>query len=362
MTDPTLPTATLPHVVLVTGGAGFIGANLLIELVPRYPQIKFVNLDALTYAANPRSLDPVQACRNYQLAQVDLNDAAAVREVMHRHRPDLVLHLAAESHVDRSILGPRRFVETNVLGTLNLLEACREIWSGGPTGRFHHVSTDEVYGSLGDEGKFTETTPYSPRSPYSASKASSDHLVRAYHETFGIDVTVTNCSNNYGPRQHPEKLLPLTILRVLNGEPVPIYGTGENVRDWLYVTDHANAIWEVATRGRSGETYNVGGDAERTNLDVVRTLFAAVAAETGQSVDAYEALITYVKDRPGHDWRYAIDASKLKSELGWSQRYTLETGLRETVRWYLSNPDWIRAAKGQSYDEWVARQYGGGQS
>jgi dTDP-glucose 4,6-dehydratase len=352
MSEPALP----PDVVLVTGGAGFIGANLLVDLVPRYPQTRFVNLDVLTYAANPLSLAPIAAAPNYVLERTDLTDAAAVHEVVRRHAPGLVLHLAAESHVDRSILGPRRFMETNVMGTLNLLEACRELWKDAP-GRFHHVSTDEVYGSLGEEGKFTESTPYSPRSPYSASKAASDHLVRAYHETYGLDVTVTNCSNNYGPRQNPEKLLPLTLLRALDRQPVPIYGTGGNVRDWLYVTDHARAIWKVATEGNSGETYNVGGDAERTNLEVVRALFAALAERTGTPVAEFEALITYVKDRPGHDWRYAIDATKIQRELGWRPEHTLEDGLRETVAWYLGHPEWIETARGQNYDEWVKTQY-----
>jgi dTDP-glucose 4,6-dehydratase len=345
-----------PQVVLVTGGAGFIGANLLIDLVPQHPNIRFVNLDALTYAANPLSLKPVEDAPNYDLVRVDLVDAEAVKEVVEKHRPDLVLHLAAESHVDRSILGPRRFMETNVMGTLNLLEACRALWKTGE-GRFHHVSTDEVYGSLGEEGKFTETTPYSPRSPYSASKASSDHLVRAYHETYGLDATVTNCSNNYGPRHNPEKLLPLTLLRALNREPIPIYGTGGNVRDWLFVRDHGRAIWRVATEGRSGETYNVGGNAERTNLEVVRALFAALSARTGTPVSEFEALITYVKDRPGHDWRYAIDATKIETDLGWTPEHTLETGLAETVDWYLANPEWVEAAKSQNYDDWVKTQY-----
>lgn len=345
-----------PQVVLVTGGAGFIGANLLIDLVPNHPEVRFVNLDALTYAANPLSLKPIEDAGNYGLERVDLTDADAVREVVQRHRPDLILHLAAESHVDRSILGPRRFMETNVMGTLNLLEAARELWKDA-SGRFHHVSTDEVYGSLGEEGKFTETTPYSPRSPYSASKASSDHLVRAYHETYGLDATITNCSNNYGPRHNPEKLLPLTLLRALNREPIPIYGTGGNVRDWLFVRDHARAIWKVATEGRSGETYNVGGNEERTNLEVVRALFSALSERTGTPVAEFEALITYVKDRPGHDWRYAIDATKIETELGWRPEHTLESGLRETVDWYLANPDWVEAAKSQNYDDWVKTQY-----
>ncbi|MGV3616345.1 MAG: dTDP-glucose 4,6-dehydratase [Fimbriimonas sp.] len=355
MPDANAPSRA-PQRVLVTGGSGFIGSNLLIDLVTRHPEIRFVNLDALTYAANPRSLDPIEGAANYGFERVDLVDADAVRETVRRVQPDLVLHLAAESHVDRSILGPRRFMETNVMGTLNLLEACREIWTDG-SGRFHHVSTDEVYGSLGEEGKFTETTPYSPRSPYSASKASSDHIVRAYHETFGLDVTITNCSNNYGPRHNPEKLLPLTLLRALAREPIPIYGTGGNVRDWLYVTDHARAIWRVATAGKGGETYNVGGNAERTNLEVVRALFAALSEATGTAVEEFEALITYVKDRPGHDWRYAIDASKIQNDLGWEPEHTLESGLRATVRWYLGNPDWIEAARSQNYDEWVKAQY-----
>jgi dTDP-glucose 4,6-dehydratase len=348
-------------VVLVTGGAGFIGSNLILDLAPRFPEAKFVNLDAVTYAANPETLRELESLGpNYILERVDLVDAAAVRYVVDRHRPRLVLHLAAETHVDRSIHDPQRFLETNVMGTFHLLQACRDLWSGDREARFHHVSTDEVYGSLGAEGKFTETTPYSPRSPYSASKAGSDHLVRAFHETYGLPITITNCSNNYGPRQHPEKLLPLMIFNALSGKPLPVYGDGQNVRDWLYVTDHAHAIWMAATMGRSGETYNVGGDAERTNLSVLAALLDAISEATGKSRDALEALKTFVADRPGHDRRYAIDATKIQTELGWRPAHSLEQGLRETVDWYLSHPDWVVAAQAKGFDEWVIRQYGVG--
>lgn len=350
-----------PSVVLVTGGLGFIGSNLLVDLLRRYPDRTFVNLDVQTYAANPLSLhtDGFMPGENYRSEKIDLRNVEAVREVVRRWEPGLVIHLAAESHVDRSILGPRAFLETNVTGTLNLLEACRELWTGDRNGHFHHVSTDEVYGSLGPEGKFTETTPYSPRSPYSASKASSDHLVRAYHETYGMSVSITNCSNNYGPRQHPEKLIPLMIFNAIEGKPLPVYGDGLNVRDWLYVDDHVEAIWRVATEGRSGETYNVGGDSERTNLDLLAALLDAVADQTGKDRAELEALKTFVKDRPGHDRRYAIDASKIEADLGWRPRHTLETGLHATVAWYLANPHWIQAARERGYDDWVGVQYAG---
>lgn len=344
--------------VLVTGGGGFIGSNLLLTLAARHPELTFVNLDALTYAVVPATVDELaRSTPNYIFERADIVDEAAVRAVVERHRPQLVLHLAAESHVDRSILEPRRFLETNVMGTFNLLTACRDLWAGDPGVRFHHVSTDEVYGSLGDEGYFTETTPYSPRSPYSASKASSDHLVRAFHETYALPVTITNCSNNYGPRQHPEKLLPLMIHNAMARKPLPVYGDGLNVRDWLYVTDHVEAIWQVAHRGRVGETYNVGGDAERTNLDVLKALLDAVSERTGANRQELQNLVTFVKDRPGHDRRYAIDATKLKTELGWKPSRSLEDGLCETVDWYVSNPQWVASARENGYDAWVQKQY-----
>jgi dTDP-glucose 4,6-dehydratase len=334
--------------VLVTGGAGFIGSAFLNLYVPAHPETQFVNLDKLGYAANLESLSSIEALPNYRLERLDLADLDGVRGLVDEIRPDRVFHFAAESHVDRSIAAPLEFVRSNVVGTVNLLEACRA--SG--VERFHHVSTDEVFGSLGDEGEFVETTPYDPSSPYSASKAASDHFVRAYARTFGMRVTITNCSNNYGPRQFPEKLIPLMILNALERKPLPVYGTGGNVRDWLYVDDHCHAIWEVAERGQPGETYCVGGDQERTNLEVVRAVCAAVGRDP-------EELITYVKDRPGHDHRYAIDATKIREELGWRPTETFDTGLAKTVQWYLDNPGWVERVRSGAYREWMAAQYGG---
>ncbi|HWB78239.1 MAG TPA: dTDP-glucose 4,6-dehydratase [Nannocystaceae bacterium] len=342
--------------VLVTGGAGFIGANFLNLLVPRHPEHEFVNVDKLTYAGNLASLAATAKLPNYAFKRVDIGDAAAVDAVFDEVQPDIVVHFAAESHVDRSITGPREFVRTNIEGTFNLLEASRRIWKDGQ-GLFHHVSTDEVYGSLGDEGMFTESTRYDPSSPYSASKAASDHLVRAYHRTFKLPVKLTNCSNNYGPLQFPEKLIPLMTLNALDGKPLPVYGQGLNVRDWLYVTDHCEAIWTVVQKGKVGETYNIGGNNEVRNIDVVKNLCAILATETGKPLAHFEGLITYVKDRPGHDLRYAIDASKMKRDLGWSPAETFETGLRKTVRWYLDNATWIEQVKTGEYRNWIETNY-----
>jgi dTDP-glucose 4,6-dehydratase len=339
--------------ILVTGGAGFIGANFLGLLVPRHPEHEFVNLDKLTYAANLASLAAIADRPNYRFVRVDIADAAAVDATFDEVKPDVVVHFAAESHVDRSISGPREFVRTNIEGTFNLLEAARRCG----TGLFHHVSTDEVYGSLGPTGLFTESTRYDPSSPYSASKAASDHLVRAWHRTYGLPVKLTNCSNNYGPLQFPEKLIPLMIMNALDGKPLPVYGEGLNVRDWLYVGDHCEAIWAVVQRGAVGETYNIGGNSEVRNIDVVRTLLATLAEETGRDRAALEGLITYVKDRPGHDLRYAIDATKLKDELGWSPTETFATGLRKTVRWYLDNPQWVQQVKTGEYRKWIEHNY-----
>ena len=329
---------------LVTGGAGFIGSAFLNLFVPSHPEIRFVNLDKMGYAANPENL----AGLDVETAKVDLADRDAVLALVAKEKPERIFHFAAESHVDRSISAPLEFVHSNVVGTVNLLEAART----NGVERFHHVSTDEVFGSLGDEGAFTEETPYDPSSPYSASKAASDHFVRAYARTFGMRITITNCSNNYGPRHFPEKLIPLMILNALDGKVLPVYGTGANVRDWLYVDDHARAIWEVAERGTPGETYCVGGNQEKTNLEVVRAILAAV--------NASEDLITYVKDRPGHDHRYAIDASKIRTELGWEPSETFATGLAKTVAWYLDNPGWVERVRSGAYREWVAAQYGAG--
>jgi dTDP-glucose 4,6-dehydratase len=344
--------------ILVTGGAGFIGANFLNLLVPRHPEHFFVNADKLTYAANPGSLAALEERANYVLERVDVADPAAVDELFERHAPDVVVHFAAESHVDRSILGPREFVRTNVEGTFVLLDACRRHWEGAFDRKlFHHVSTDEVYGSLGADGLFSERTRYDPSSPYSASKAASDHLVRAWGRTYGLPFTLTNCSNNYGPYQFPEKLIPLMILNAMEGRELPIYGRGDNVRDWLFVTDHVEAIWTVIHRGATGETYNVGGHNELTNLEVVDRICALVAEEHGRDVASVRALKRFVKDRPGHDLRYAIDASKIERELGWTPRETFETGLRKTVRWYLDHGEWVDAVRSGAYREWIERNY-----
>jgi dTDP-glucose 4,6-dehydratase len=344
--------------VLVTGGAGFIGANFLNLMVPRHPEHRFVNVDKLTYAANLANLEGTDACANYAFERVDIADAEAVEDLFRRHEPDLVVHFAAESHVDRSILGPREFVRTNVEGTFNLLETCRTL-SGRDRVLFHHVSTDEVYGSLEGTGSFSEESRYDPSSPYSASKAGSDHLVRAYARTFGLRVRITNCSNNYGPFQFPEKLVPLMILNALEGKPLPVYGRGENVRDWLHVEDHCEAIWATIERGRPGETYNIGADCQRRNIDVVETICEIVADEAKRSAADLKALITFVEDRPGHDLRYAIDAAKIRSECGWSPQHTFESGLRQTVRWYMENGAWVDEVRTGEYRRFMDANYEG---
>lgn len=338
---------------LVTGGAGFIGANFVLDAVSR--GIRIVNLDALTYAGNLDTLASLDGNDAHVFVHGDIGDGALVARLLAQHKPDAIVNFAAESHVDRSIDGPAAFVQTNVVGTLALLEAARDYWRGLEGAakddfRFLHVSTDEVYGSLGDTGKFSEDTPYAPNSPYSASKAASDHLVRAFHHTYGLPVLTTNCSNNYGPYQFPEKLIPLIIARALAGEPLPVYGDGRNVRDWLYVGDHCAAIRAVLERGRIGETYNVGGDAEMQNIDVVKAICALLDARRpladGRS---RESLITYVKDRPGHDRRYAIDAGKLQGELGWRPAHSFEQGIADTVDWYLDHQDWVQRVLDGSY-------------
>jgi dTDP-glucose 4,6-dehydratase len=335
--------------LLITGGAGFIGSNLIQHVINRPEVTKLVNLDCLTYAGRLENLAGVDKHPKYSFEKVDLRDKTAVLDVIQRHGITHVMHLAAESHVDRSITGPGDFVHTNVVGTFNLLEACRATWLTDSSrithhaSRFHHVSTDEVYGSLGATGFFTETTPYAPNSPYSASKASSDMLVRAYHHTYGMQTVITNCSNNYGPYQFPEKLIPVVIQSVLARKPVPVYGDGMNVRDWLYVRDHAEALWVVLTGGRAGETYNIGGHNEWANLPIVHVICDLIDEMAPQLGGNSRKLITFVKDRPGHDRRYAIDASKIHNELGWLPAHKFEQGIRETVRWYLDNQDWVRS-------------------
>ena len=334
--------------LLITGGAGFIGSNLIQHVIDQPEVSKLVNLDCLTYAGHRENLQSVARHPKYAFEEIDLRDKNAVLEVVQRHAITHVMHLAAESHVDRSITGPGDFIHTNVVGTFNLLEACRATWLGGTRNtqhatRFHHVSTDEVYGSLGPTGFFTETTPYAPNSPYSASKASSDMLVRAYHHTYGLDTVITNCSNNYGPYQFPEKLIPVVIQSVLARKPVPVYGDGLNVRDWLYVRDHAAALWRVLTRGRVAETYNIGGHNEWANLHIVQLICDLIDEMAPQLGGNSRKLITFVKDRPGHDRRYAIDATKIKDELDWVPANKFEQGIRETVRWYLDNQVWVRS-------------------
>jgi dTDP-glucose 4,6-dehydratase len=329
--------------LLITGGAGFIGSNLIHHIIGRSEISRLVNLDCLTYAGHPANLTTVAKHPKYAFEKVDLRDKAAVMKVVEKHAITHVMHLAAESHVDRSISGPGDFIHTNIVGTFNLLEACRGFWGSDlKNKRFHHVSTDEVYGSLGPTGYFTELTSYAPNSPYSASKASSDFLVRAYHHTYGLPAVITNCSNNYGPYQFPEKLIPVVIQSVLARKPVPVYGDGMNVRDWLYVGDHAEALWQVATRGKEGETYNIGGHNEWANIRIVELICDLIDEFSPASGGNSRKLITFVKDRPGHDRRYAIDATKIKVELGWVPAHTFETGIRETVRWYLGNQPWVK--------------------
>jgi dTDP-glucose 4,6-dehydratase len=333
--------------LLVTGGAGFIGSNVIHHVIDRPEVTRLVNLDCLTYAGHLVNLEKVSRHPKYVFEKVDLRDKAAVLEVVQKHAITHVMHLAAESHVDRSISGPGDFIHTNVVGTFNLLEACRALWADAafkskhPAVKFHHVSTDEVYGSLGATGFFTETTPYAPNSPYSSSKASSDFLVRAYHHTYGMPAVITNCSNNYGPYQFPEKLIPVVIQSVLARKSVPVYGDGMNVRDWLYVRDHAEALWMVLQQGKSGETYNIGGHNEWANLRIVELICDLIDEMQPKLGGNSRALITFVKDRPGHDRRYAIDATKIQRELGWVPAHQFEQGIRETVRWYLDNQGWV---------------------
>lgn len=346
------------NTIIITGGAGFIGSHVLRRFVNRYPNIRIVNLDGLTYAGNLENLKDVESASNYMFEKADITDAEAVLAVFQKHLPDGVIHLAAESHVDRSIADPMAFIHTNIEGTVNLMNAARSVWGANwKDKRFYHISTDEVYGSLGEEGLFTEETPYDPRSPYSASKASSDHLVRAYFHTYGFPIVISNCSNNYGPNHFPEKLIPLAINNIKNSRPIPIYGKGENVRDWLYVEDHASAIDLIFNEGKLGETYNIGGNNEWTNIDLIHLLCRIMDEKLGREKGSSEKLITYVKDRAGHDLRYAIDSSKLKRELGWEPSLTFEEGLPKTVDWYLSNEEWLSNVTSGNYQQYYTKQY-----
>lgn len=370
------------HTILVTGGAGFIGSNFIHYLFGKstsgaaaFEDAQFsgriVNLDALTYAGNGESLDDIDAEfgtgahgeRRYFFEKADICDRAALERIFRQYDIDTVVHFAAESHVDRSIVGPEAFVRTNVLGTYTLLDVARTYWGislDNPRDDvlFHHISTDEVYGSLGPTGYFTETTPYDPRSPYSASKASSDHIVMAYHHTYGLPVTLSNCTNNYGPFQFPEKLIPLMILNMQQGKSLPVYGAGTNIRDWIYVEDHNRAVWLILQNGTAGEKYNIGGENEWQNITLLEKLIETAAPELGKSADGIRKTITHVKDRPGHDQRYAIDCAKIKRELGWERKMTFERGLALTVRWNLTHPDWIRRILSGEYMQWVEKNYG----
>ena len=351
--------------LLVTGGAGFIGSAVVRHIIQNTPH-QVLNVDKLTYAGNLESLALVENNERYQFSQTDICDRIALDQLFESFQPDAVMHLAAESHVDRSITGPAAFVETNIIGTYQLLEAARHYWNGlsedkKQAFRFHHISTDEVYGDLeGTEDLFLETTPYAPSSPYSASKASSDHLVRAWHRTYGLPVVLTNCSNNYGPFHFPEKLIPLVILNALAGKSLPVYGNGTQIRDWLYVEDHARALYKVVTEAAVGETYNIGGHNEQKNIDVVKAiceLLEELAPNKPEGLARYEDLITYVTDRPGHDLRYAIDASKIQKDLGWVPQESFETGLRKTVQWYLNNQAWVQHIQSGEYQNWIQQQY-----
>ncbi|WP_313097134.1 dTDP-glucose 4,6-dehydratase [Empedobacter sp.] len=344
--------------ILITGGAGFIGSHVVREFVLNYPETKIINLDALTYAGNLENLKDIQNQPNYTFVKADITDAKHILEIFEQYQPDGVIHLAAESHVDRSITNPLDFVMTNVIGTVNLLNAAKTIWKNNFEGkRFHHVSTDEVFGALGDEGFFTEETSYDPHSPYSASKASSDHFVRAYHDTYGLPIVMTNCSNNYGPNHFPEKLIPLCIHNILNNNPLPIYGDGKYTRDWLFVIDHAKAIDLVFHEGKNGSSYNVGGFNEWKNIDLVKELCKQMDEKLGKEAGTSEQLITFVKDRPGHDLRYAIDATKINEELGWKPSVTFEQGLSLTIDWFLSNKEWLDNVTSGDYQNYYEKQY-----
>jgi dTDP-glucose 4,6-dehydratase len=351
--------------ILITGGAGFIGSNFVHHVFGLQPDVNLVNLDLLSYAGSQENLKDLSAPEKYEFFQGDICDRAIVDDLLREHHIDTIVHFAAESHVDRSILGPEQFVQTNILGTFNLLEAARNYWFGETSPkidgeRFHHISTDEVYGTLApDDPAFHENTPYQPNSPYAASKAASDHLVRSYVHTYGFPATITNCSNNYGPRQFPEKLIPLMILNALEGKPLPIYGDGQQIRDWLYVDDHCEAIWQVLQTGELGEVYNVGGDNQPTNLEIVNRICEILDERLPDSPHVpHKRLINFVVDRPGHDRRYAMNITKIKGELGWRPRQSLESGLEKTIDWYLRNEDWVATIRQQQeYGQWVEKNY-----
>lgn len=344
--------------IIITGGAGFIGSHVVRRFVTNYPQCQIINLDALTYAGNLENLRDVEHRPNYVFEKVNILDTAEIERVFTTYQPDGVIHLAAESHVDRSIDSPLDFVYTNVIGTVNLLNAAKKHWQSNYEGkRFYHVSTDEVYGALGETGFFTETTKYDPHSPYSASKASSDHFVRAYHDTYGLPVVISNCSNNYGPNHFPEKLIPLFINNIIEKKPLPVYGDGKYTRDWLFVKDHASAIDLVYHQGKNGDTYNIGGFNEWKNIDLVKLLCAQMDKKLGNVPGTSEQLITYVKDRPGHDRRYAIDASKINQELGWKPSVTFEEGLAETIDWYFENEEWLKHVTSGAYQNYYKQMY-----
>ena len=348
----------MKRTVLITGGAGFIGSHVIRLFVNKYPDYQIINLDALTYAGNLENLTDVEKAPNYRFIRMDIRNKEAINDLFDQQPIDGILHLAAESHVDRSIAEPMAFIETNIIGTVNLLNAARNQWKGNYEGkRFYHISTDEVYGSLGEEGHFYEITSYDPRSPYSASKASSDHLVRAYHHTYGLPIVITNCSNNYGPNQFPEKLIPLSIHNMVNMKPIPIYGKGENIRDWLYVEDQARAIDLVFHKGMIGETYNIGGHNEWKNIDLIRLLCSILDRKLNRDSGTSAGLITYVTDRAGHDLRYAIDASKIRQELGWEPSLQFAEGLEKTVDWYLSNSEWMERVTSGEYQTYYESMY-----
>ncbi len=344
--------------LLITGGAGFIGSHVVRKMVCDYPGYTIINLDQLTYAGNLENLKDLEDRTNYQFIRGDIVNESFVDELFNSHPVDGVIHLAAESHVDRSITDPMAFIHTNIVGTVNLLNACRKQWEDPRGKRFYHISTDEVFGSLGRDGFFTEETPYDPRSPYSASKASSDHLVRAYHHTYGLPVVISNCSNNYGPNQFPEKLIPLAINNILDMKPIPVYGKGKNIRDWLYVEDHARAIDLIYHRGKTGRTYNIGGLNEWKNIDLIRLLCGIMDKMLHREPGTSESLISFVKDRAGHDLRYAIDPGRLRDELGWEPSLNFEEGLTKTVEWYLENREWMQRVTSGAYQSYYDSQYG----